>query len=312
MQTTFKILIFAICAALCAPLFVCAKESRAIVGAVEEARQSGVTEGDLNRMMTAGYRYSVNEKDLAAWINTVSAAARKGLPHRPLIDKLEEGLAKRIRTRQISAVINRQMEQLQEADRLMQQAKLGRSSRNESSVIRVADLLATGLTHSEAEHLLSTHSRIGMGERLEALTFFIVMKQAGLSPEYAERVVISGFNNNYFAEFPMDMAFMVKAAKSRKISDERIFSEVMSVVQGKKSSQDAKRSLGLDISRQPTPYVDKGHPSADRGKGHAHGNSEARDGGQGSGNGSGSGGAGDAGGSGGGDGGSGGGGGGGR
>ena len=140
---------------------VWAKENRAIVDVVQGARTAGVSENDLNRMLTAGYRYTVAEKDLALWIESVGTAAAQALPATPLVDKLEEGLSKKVPSRRISEVLAQQIEQLRSADRLVKEFG-GRDPMAPAAVTRTADLLAAGLTPEEVRQVFNTAPAIGM------------------------------------------------------------------------------------------------------------------------------------------------------
>ncbi len=257
MQTKFRFLLLSVCVMQCCLATAWAGENRAVVAAVQAARAAGVPESELNRMLAAGYRYAVPEKDLAQWIETAGIVAGQGLPATALVDKMEEGLSKKIASGRIGEALGRQAAQLHAAGQLVK-AFAGEDKMAPWAITRTADLLAAGLAPEEVRQVLSAAPAVGLDERMEALTFYAVLKQSGLPAEVSQKMVAAGLERRYFKEFPVGLAFTVKTARRQQIADERIAAEAMKVMRGTQTFQQAQRALNLQHSQQPAASQGKG------------------------------------------------------
>lgn len=257
--------------------------------AVSQAREAGVAEATLNRMLTAGYGYSVDPGDMAQWIAMTQSAAKEGLPYNPLVDKLQEGLSKRIPAQHIHRVLARQLEQLRIANQLLSQSNSGKDELSGTAVGRVADLMMTGMSREEIQAVLAVPAPTRLNERLEAATFWTVLKQAGLPPDTSHQIVAAGLQNHFFTVFPVDLAFMVKAAHAQGIAADRIGGETLRVVTRQQTARQMQYNLKLGPMGQPA-RGSSGQGRTNRGTGSGGSGSGSGSGGGGSGSGGGSGG----------------------
>ena len=74
--------------------FVFAREARDVTVAVQGAKDSGVPEEMLTRLLALGYKYDLRPDQVAGFVNVMSEAKAQNLPVGPLVSKIEEGLAK--------------------------------------------------------------------------------------------------------------------------------------------------------------------------------------------------------------------------
>lgn len=229
----------------------------AVEKAVHQAREVGVSENSINRMLTAGYRYSVAPGDMAQYVAVTQTAAKEGLPYTHLVDKLQEGLSKRIPAERINRVLNQQLMQLRVANRLANQFYNGEEHASEEAVGRVADLMMTGLSEKEIQSVMKLPAADGLKQHLEAATFFTMLKQAGLENGTSMRIVSQGLQNNFFNSFPVELAFTVKAAHAQKIKGDRIGGETLRVVTRQQTALQMQKNLGLGPIRQPANISDK-------------------------------------------------------
>jgi hypothetical protein len=268
MQTNFKLIVLTTCLMhICiAPSF--AKDNRKIDEAVQAARSAGVSESVLNRLLTDSYRYSIDEDHFVRWIGMVGHAASQNLPAAPLAEKLEEGLSKKISPNRISGVLAQQLKQLQLANHLLR-GHVERGGNAGGAMERIADLVSAGLTPYQIQNVLDHPAAAGLHERLEALTLYAVFSQSGLRSDYSDEIIASGLENRYFNQFPVDLAFMVKHARSRHIPDERIAAEALKVVDGRQTVQDGRQNLHLqNFQRQEFFDNEMSRMGRDAGRGH--------------------------------------------
>ena len=87
-------------------------------------------------------------------IRQADAAGAKGLPVAPLKNKIREGFAKGHNPRQIEAVVNQMVQNLESADRIAREVEPGAAAAaRESAVTLLADALGSGLTGDEIREL---------------------------------------------------------------------------------------------------------------------------------------------------------------
>ncbi len=222
-----------------------AQQNPTVDEAVRAARESGVPESTLNRLLLAGYRYQIDSTTMAHWITAMGGAAAKGLPCAPLIEKLDEGLSKRIPVERITAVLDQQTQHLSAAAQLLGPAHGSPEAANDEAVSRMADLMMTSLTIEEIRAILNQPALATTQERLEAATFYAVLKQSGLPPDACLELVSNGLQRHFFTNFPTQLAYTVKAAQNQKIAQERIVSETMRVIKGEQSAPQMQESLKI-------------------------------------------------------------------
>jgi hypothetical protein len=87
-------------------------------------------------------------------IRQADAAGAKGLPVAPLKNKIREGFAKGHNPKQIEAVVNQMVQNLEAADRIARDVEPGVAvAARESAVTLLADALGSGLTPDEIREL---------------------------------------------------------------------------------------------------------------------------------------------------------------
>ena len=87
-------------------------------------------------------------------IRQADAAGAKGLPVTPLRNKIREGFAKGHNPKQIEAVVNQMVQNLEAADRIARDVEPGAAAAaRESAVTLLADALGSGLTGDEIREL---------------------------------------------------------------------------------------------------------------------------------------------------------------
>lgn len=252
MILTFKNLVFTICLALLLVTPSWAIEPDHIQNSVQQARTAGVSDHLLNRILTAGYSYNVSSRHMIQWLNMMKQAAEHDIPQEPLADKLEEGLSKRIEVARINAVLEKQLEHLQWADQQLQY-QFNRQHKNYSvAVTRIADLMMTGLSKQEITSIIHATPAPELNSSLNGLTFYTVLNQADIPADNSQKIVVSGMKKGVFSEFPVELAFLVKAAHSNHIPREDIIRETEMVLNSQQSLEQMQHNLNLESVQHPT------------------------------------------------------------
>ena len=89
------------------PVNAGALERQALTGRVEAARQAGVPPEDLEIIVTRGLGRGAGAQLLGGLIDIAANTARQGLPSRPVVDRIEQGLSKGVPLERIDAAARR-------------------------------------------------------------------------------------------------------------------------------------------------------------------------------------------------------------
>ena len=239
----------------CLVLFYCitpilAGDKTDVMTAVEQARDAGVPENLLNRMLAFGYKYKLTEIEMTHFVRMTEDAKKEDLPIIPLVSKIEEGLAKRVQPRAIQRVLKKELSQYRftrkVASETMSRWDMPKESLRSEELVRLSKTLSMGISEQELKGFLARAPKAPLSEIADAAELMAALKQSRMQSEIAEKIIFHGLREGFFAKTAWDLPLMVYSAKSHDLSDTRITAAVMEVVKGKKSVMEAHIGLGLD------------------------------------------------------------------
>ena len=218
--------------------------------AIDHARKSGVPETTLNQLLALGYQYNLKPSVVEGFINIFAEASRQSLPIEPMLVKTKEGLVKRVPPKRIQHVLAREISHELFVRSIAFKAlnRWGQSKKELSPdlLVRISKTLRMGITKSEMRYFFAHAPKAPMAQVANALEFLAALKQASLNPQVATQLVLSGLKKGFFARTAWQVPIMVKTARHRNISEEKIATAVRDVVSGKVNVATASKSLGLD------------------------------------------------------------------
>jgi uncharacterized membrane protein YgcG len=272
---------------------VSAQDKTDVTVAVKQARDSGVPENVLSQMLAFGYKYDLKATEMANFVNITRKAKEENFPIEPLVSKLEEGLAKRVQAQIIERVLRQQLSHYRFARRVAYKAMnrwgVPTQSLKPGELARLSKTLSMGISKQEMEGFFAHAPKAPITEITDALELMAALKQSRLQTKMSEEIVISGLKKGFFSKTAWNLPLMVDAAKSKKISNQKIRAAAIEVVSGKKSVFEAHTELGLDpkdLARGPQFLRS---PSENIGKGKGTGHGAGHSGGMGNGGGMGGG-----------------------
>jgi len=258
-----------------------------VMTAVEQARDAGVPESLLNRMLAFGYKYKLEEREMAHFVRITKDAQKENLPIAPLVSKIEEGLAKRVQPRVIQQVLKRELSQYRFVQKVasekMSQWGMTKESLRSGELVRLGKTLSMGISEPEMKGFLEKAPKAPLSEIVDAAELMAALKQSRMQSEIAEEIALNGLRENFFSKTAWDLPRMVDSAKRRNLSDTKIKAAVMDVVKGKKSVMEAHTALGLDLDDLTRGPQVSGPVGASSGQGGSGGLGHGGSGGPGSG-----------------------------
>ncbi|MBW2091521.1 MAG: hypothetical protein JRI34_05280 [Deltaproteobacteria bacterium] len=223
-----------------------------LTAAIERTKAAGVSDKIVNHLLVLGYKHNIQAKEMAGLVNTIAQAAEEKLPAAPLADKIEEGLAKRIRPEVIQRVLDKELSQYRFTRQVLIKAlnRWGKpiTELKPGTLTRLGQTLSAGITKQELEGFLARTPKAPMHEILNAAEFMAALKQSELRGIVAEDIVLTGLKNNFFSNPDWILVRMTVVAKRKGISDKDIRTAAMRVVKGSETVQEAARSLGLSMN----------------------------------------------------------------
>ena len=218
--------------------------------AVEAARTKGVPEELITRILVVGYHYRLESGDLAGFLAVAAEAEQRKLPVEPLVDKMEEGLAKRVETYRIQQVLRRDLVQYGFVREVLQKTVFERGHQTEiltnTTVVRLTRTLSMGIVQSEMQGLLEAAPKVSVGELVESVEFAAALKQAGEEFPTAKEITLAGLENGFFTRTAWTLPLMISAAKTNHLPEDQIKAAALEVVKGNKTVLEAHTGLGLD------------------------------------------------------------------
>jgi hypothetical protein len=260
-----------------------------VMTAVEQARNAGVPENLLNRMLAFGYKYKLNKIEMTRFVRMSEEAKKEDLPITPLVSKMEEGLAKRVQPRVIQQVLKKELSQYRFTRKIflktMSRWDMPKENLRSEELVRLSKTLSMGISEQELKGFLAKAPKAPLSEIADAAELMAALKQSRMQSETVEKIVFYGLREGFFSKTAWDLPLMVHSAKSHKLSDTKIKTAVMEVVKGEKSVMEAHIGLGLDPNDLSLGPQVSGPAGASAGHGQGHGTGH---GGSGSGGGPGS------------------------
>jgi hypothetical protein len=260
-----------------------------VMTAVEQARDAGVPENLLNRMLAFGYKFKLNEIEVTRFVRMTEEAKKEDLPITPLVSKIEEGLAKRVQPQIIQQVLKKELSQYRFTRKIflktMSRWDMPKENLRSEELVRLSKTLSMGISEQELKGFLAKAPKAPLSEIADAVELMAALKQSRMQSETVEKIVFYGLREGFFSKTAWDLPLMVHSAKSHKLPDTKIKAAVMEVVKGEKSVMEAHTGLGLDPNDLSLGPQVSGPAGASAGQGQGGGTGHGGSGGSGSGGG---------------------------
>jgi hypothetical protein len=272
LSRTFPLLLICCLVAFYFDTPVSAEDKKDVTSAVGKARDAGVPESLLNRMLAFGYKYKLRESEMANFVRITEDAKKEDLPIAPLVSKIEEGLAKRVQPQIIQRVLKRELSQYRFARNIafetINRWGVPKERLKSEELVRLSKTLSMGISEQEMKGFFARVPKAPLSEIVDAVELKAALKQSRMHPEIAEEIVFDGLRGGFFVKTAWKLPLMVDSAKSHKVSDAKIKAAVQEVIRGKKSVMEAHIGLGLDPNDLTRGPQISGPGVASAGQGH--------------------------------------------
>jgi len=221
-----------------------------ILNSAGELLESGVSFDDTKNIIEGHLNNSINAYSVKKSLDLILVAQTEGLPLESLINKIEEGLAKKVESDKIFSVVDTKLKNLQVASNILQQIEYDPEAENYEEIVeKLADSLEDGLSQNYLSAVVergveedkSIEEITEVSEELGFLNFQAL--EMGLSPE----VIVDIFNSAADSSTQIE-EICVKIQDA--LEDEIAIASTQSSVKDTSADSTTDSNSGTDVSTQ--------------------------------------------------------------
>lgn len=216
-------------------------------GAVNDARDAGIAETDLNRILTKAYEKQIDPDETAGYLHVLTRAKREQLPIEPFVGKIEEGLAKNVPAPRIDQVLQDKLDDYRFARSMAQSFKKEKqvAPYADEYLVRLAETLSCGLSRENLEALSQQGGKLALPEVTRAAEIMAALDQLQFDPDMARQIAMTGLKQNYFAVEQGTFMRSVAAARAKGIPDGKIAAAAVQTMERNESQNQFRARLGI-------------------------------------------------------------------
>jgi hypothetical protein len=223
---------------------------------LETARTAGVSETVLNRMLALSVDHRLSASETGDLLQALLTARLQELPLEPFLNKIEEGLAKRVAVPSICGALEHMLDNF----RFVRTAMKARTPMGSESAIspqdltRLTDSLNGGLSQDDFADFIGRAPPASVSVVAVAVENFALLDQIGFDQQLAERILFTGLRLNHFNSSWRYLARVIAAARERGVSDSDITRLTIAAIEKKRSMRELMTDLGFtgrDLQRGP-------------------------------------------------------------
>ncbi len=234
---------------------------RKLAVAMEEAQTAGIPPATVNSLMILGYEKQFQPSAMADLLRLLAQAQNEGIPLQPMISKIEEGIIKRAKPSAIEQVITKKIDNYRLTRSLVGGYLKKRGQKSDSIpdeyLVRLTESLYCGLSQNDLERVFEEAPAASLPALTRGVDILASLKQMRFDSDLAEQVVLSGIRHNYFTPRPNDFVRVIAVAKKKGVSDRKIASAALDVIELKGSVEDLSERVGVsaqELSRYGPQY----------------------------------------------------------
>ena len=193
--------------------------------AVDAARTDGVSEKLLARLMALGVEHRLEPETMTDYVQVISHAQRDKLPVSCFVEKIEEGLAKRIPPTRIQAVLEKKMDNYLFSQQVLTKVlipKANDSTYRPEDLIPLANCLDMGLPPHKLAVFLKNAPPAPMDMLLTAAENLAMLCQIGFDKQLSVDILTTGLTHKGLTPQWRNLPSVIATARAKGMSDARI------------------------------------------------------------------------------------------
>lgn len=224
--------------------------------ALKEARDAGVSETTLNRLLALGYEKQVEPSAMGNLLAIVAQCQRENLPLQPFLSKIEEGMSKGVSAARIEQVLKNKLEDYRFTRSLIDQFMKRHGKVEPVSPeyhVRLTETLYCGVSRKDLDQLLDEFPHASLPLVTRGAEVLASLKQIQFDPKLSEQLVDTGVKQGFFTAEQKNFPRIIALAREKGVQDDQIAAIALKVIENRGSQSDFSSQLGisaLELGRQ--------------------------------------------------------------
>ncbi len=224
--------------------------------ALKEARDAGVSETTLNRLLALGYEKQVEPSAMGNLLAIVTQCQRENLPLQPFLSKIEEGMSKGVSAARIEQVLKKKVEDYRFTRSLIDQFMQRHGKLEPVSpeyLVRLTETLYCGVSRKDLDQLVAEFPHASLPLVTRGAEVLASLKQIRFDPKLSEQLVDTGVKQGFFTAEQKNFSRIIALAREKGVRDDQIATIALKVIENRESESDFSLQLGisaLDLGRQ--------------------------------------------------------------
>ncbi len=222
---------------LIAGLLAVTAERTSLSVAIDDARFAGVPDSTVDRILAASYSRQLDVEKVIETLHFLASLPGEKIPLEPFVEKVDEGIAKRVDINQILAALNGKLGDYSFIMNLVPDAEKYPEDEYFSGVRLFSDSLAFGLERRELSRIIREHPDAGMMQLAVAAELMAFLKWMAFDEKDSERIISAGLQSGRFTLEWRKLPNIVRVATQRGLSHQRITETVAATLRSNGSVQ---------------------------------------------------------------------------
>jgi hypothetical protein len=170
---------------------------------------------------------------MANLLGIVGEVKKENLPQEPFVNKIEEGLAKRVPAASIERVLNQKKQNYLFAMSVTADYLKKHGLPQEvppRDLEGIAESLHGGLSRQDLAHTVEQAPAVSLSKLRRAINLQASLKQVGFDEKLSDQIVFTGLQQNFFTPQQRGFAGAIAAGKRKGISDAKIAEAALSTI----------------------------------------------------------------------------------
>ena len=215
-----------------------------LTASVREARNAGVSEAALNRLLILAVDHRLEDDDVVRLVSLLQTVQKENLPIDSFMGKIEEGLAKQVPLNIIGAVLTQKVDDYHFVTRVLARRKAEQES-TPHDLNRMVGSLDSGLTREELAQFIMEAPGQDLSMLARATEILALLKQVRFDTSLTREILFTGLQNNSLTQSWDYLARVVATAKKRQIPDDEIARAAQQALRANRPFGDFMAALGF-------------------------------------------------------------------
>ncbi len=218
-----------------------------ITSSVEAARDAGIPDTVLSRILTLSIDHQLSSTDVVALLDILRTVRSKNLPPQPFVSKIEEGLAKKVAVPTIAATLEHKIDDYQFVRTLLSSAAVPGADQPAADLDLAAmvDSLSTGISRKQLTDFIQQAPPAELSMVAIAVENLALLNQIGFPQDLTLQMLYTGLRLKRFSPSWRYLARVIVVARNRGIPDPNIAEATMRAMEEKRDLRDLMTALGF-------------------------------------------------------------------